>query len=305
MNPFDRLFSDSGLSLDRLRSFLEIAEAGNIARAAKGDPNRQSQYSRQLKELEGFFGVALSRKIGRRIEITEEGEKLAGMIRRQFQDLDDFRESMSGRPIVIRIGASASFLEWMVFPRLAECRELLGQAILELEPCRSADVAGGVSDGRLDFGIVREDAAPVGLKRHRLGRIGYSLFGPKSAWKAGKGIDEVFLRHPFGELMGGGQFHRGYQDFLQSKKWAPKVVTRVGSFLQLARLVRSQGIAAVLPDIAAGEFEASRFAWEPLPWNHSRPMVLVANSRSLDRIGMKSGAAAALAKRIAWERRGG
>jgi hypothetical protein len=54
MNGFDRLFARSGLSLDRLRTFLAVAAAGNPARAAKGDPTRQAQFSRQVNELEGF-----------------------------------------------------------------------------------------------------------------------------------------------------------------------------------------------------------------------------------------------------------
>ena len=72
MNEFARLFTVSGLSLDRLRTFLRVAEAGNLAKAAKGDTTRQSQFSRQIKELEAFFGVALTRRVGRRIEITDE-----------------------------------------------------------------------------------------------------------------------------------------------------------------------------------------------------------------------------------------
>ena len=70
------LFSEHGLSLDRLKSFLDVVEAGSIVKAAAGDTNRQSQYSRQIKELEVFFGAELTKRRGRRIEITEEGERL-------------------------------------------------------------------------------------------------------------------------------------------------------------------------------------------------------------------------------------
>jgi len=301
MNAFDRLFADSGLSLDRLRTFLEIAEAGNIAKAAKGDTNRQSQYSRQLKELEGFFGIALARKVGRRIEITEEGHRLAGMIRRHFSELDDFRKVMSGRPIAIRIGAAASVLEWMVLPGLAGCRAVLGEVVIELEPCRSADVARGVSDGRLDFGILREDAAPADAKRWRLGRIGYALFAPKAAWRSGAGIAGVFAGHDFGELLPGGQFHERYRDLLAQQKWAPRVVARAGSFLQLAKLVRGAGVAAVLPVTAAVEFDPAKVLSKPLPWKHERSMMLVANSRNLERVGIRPGSASALAKLLSWD----
>jgi len=301
MNNFDRLFSLTGLSLDRLRTFLEVAEAGSLSKAAKGDPTRQSQFSRQVKELEGFFGIALTRRVGRRIEITEEGHQLAGTIRRHFSELDDFRESMSGRPVGVRIGASASVLDWLVLPKLAGCRAALGEVILELEHSRTIDAASGVADGRLDFAIIRKDAAPAGMKCRSLGSIGYALFAPKAAWKGGSGIESVFSKHSFGELLPGGQFSGSYSGLLAAKAWSPRVVTRVGSFQQLARLVREEGLAAVLPRIAAVEFDPAKIKSEALPWGHERPLVLLANARSIDRAGIRPGAMEALAGLLSWK----
>lgn len=40
-----------GMSLERLDAFLAVLEAGGIARAAPGQPVRQSQLSRQISEL--------------------------------------------------------------------------------------------------------------------------------------------------------------------------------------------------------------------------------------------------------------
>lgn len=53
------LLARGGLSLDRLASLVALADARGVSAAARGDPARQSQFSRQLKELEAFFGVAL------------------------------------------------------------------------------------------------------------------------------------------------------------------------------------------------------------------------------------------------------
>src|SRR5580658_2567227 len=45
---FENLFAQSGLSLDRLKTFREIVSAGGISAAGGHDSNRQSQFSRQL-----------------------------------------------------------------------------------------------------------------------------------------------------------------------------------------------------------------------------------------------------------------
>jgi len=295
MNDFDRLFSLSGLSLDRMRSFLMVAEAGNLAKAAKGDVTKQSQYSRQIKELEGFFGVALTRRVGRRIEITPEGMRLSTIIRHQFRELDDFRKSSSGRGVSIRLGSQGSVIDWLVVPRLAEIRKLLGAALVELEHMRSADVVRAVADGRLDFGIVREDAVPAKIKRWKLGSVGYSLFAAKALVKGCPSVEKALQECPVAELLPGGQFAERFHQWLVSKRLNPEFFARVSSFTDLARIVQSGHAAAMLPELAAVDLDPKRFKRWPVTAIPPRKMALIANPRSLDRSGITPGIAAKLA----------
>ena len=78
---FERVFAESGLSLDRLRALVEVGAAGSIVRAAGGDPGRQSQYSRQIKELEDFFQTGLVERHGKGIRLTAGGRELARISR--------------------------------------------------------------------------------------------------------------------------------------------------------------------------------------------------------------------------------
>ena len=298
MNEFDQLFSISGLSLDRMRSFLWVAEAGNLAKAAKGEASKQSQFSRQIKELEGFFGVALTRRIGRRIEITAEGLRLAGLIRRHFGEVDDFREAMNGRPVCVRIGTQGSLIDWLLVPRLAACRDALGGALVELEQFRSADIVRSVTDGRLDFGIVRNNAVTAGMKCWKLGMIGYALFGPTSIWKAGVTVEDVLRSVAVGELLPGGQYSTLWREWLEEAKIKPQVVVRMPSFVHLARMTRETGLAAVLPEIAEVDFDPKKIVGKPMPWKNDRQIVLIANPRSLDRSGIRPGAAEKLAEAL-------
>ena len=57
---FEELFGKRGLSLDRLQTLCEIADKGSIGEATKGNTNRQTQFSRQVGELEKFLrgGIA-------------------------------------------------------------------------------------------------------------------------------------------------------------------------------------------------------------------------------------------------------
>ena len=83
--------------MDRLANFCAVADEGSIAIVAKGDPSRQSLISRQIRELESFFGVELVRRKGRGLEITEAGRELAAIGRKNFKGLEDYSARCRGR----------------------------------------------------------------------------------------------------------------------------------------------------------------------------------------------------------------
>lgn len=286
MIEFDRLFSVGGLSLDRMRAFLLVAELGGVAAAAKGDAVRQSQYSRQIKELEGYFGIALTRLVGRRIVITEEGRRLAEMIRRHFSELDDFRESASGRPVCVRIGAQGSVLDWLLLPVLQRSREIFGGALMEYEQHRSAEIVAAVADGRLDFGVVRADAVHSGMRKWRVGVLRYAVFAPAAMWRPGVSPERLLETAEMGGLLPGGEFQERLLEWFALQGTTPRIIARMPSFLQLASLMRVSGLPGVLPEIAAVEFNPRKFEARRPRWNLSRELVLVANRRSLDRSGI-------------------
>src|SRR6185436_3332087 len=112
--------SRKGLSLDRLQAFLAITEAGGIARAAPNQPVRQSQLSRQLKELETALGRSLFVRKGRRLEPTEAGARLARVVRELKWGLAQ-SVATSGQ-LRVRLAAGDSVLTWLVLPLLGRLR---------------------------------------------------------------------------------------------------------------------------------------------------------------------------------------
>src|SRR5258708_4260838 len=107
---FEKLLSEGGLSLDRLKALLEVGAAGGIAKATQGDPVRQSQYSRQIKELENFFQVKLAERQGRGIRLTDPGRELARISRFFLLGLSNFQRGCLADEQSFRIGTSATFI---------------------------------------------------------------------------------------------------------------------------------------------------------------------------------------------------
>ena len=123
--------------MDRLRVLCEVAEAGSLVRAAGSDPVRQSQFSRQLKELEDFFGVELTRRHGKGLVLTEHGQELVQIARESIGRLHDFQLRAGNQPLTFSIGGGDSLVQWLVLPRLAALQKNLPNINLRLQNLRT------------------------------------------------------------------------------------------------------------------------------------------------------------------------
>src|SRR6185436_19506222 len=115
---FEKLFAESGLSLDRLKAFLSVGAAGSIVKATRGDSVKQSQYSRQIKELEDFFRTKLVERHENGMRLTANGKELARISRFFLLGLSNFQRGCLAEEQVFRIGASATFTQTFLTPVL-------------------------------------------------------------------------------------------------------------------------------------------------------------------------------------------
>src|SRR5260370_42150259 len=149
---FSRLFAESGLSLDRLRALLEVGAAGSIVKAANGDPVRQSQYSRQIKELEDFFCTRLIERQGKGTRLTPCGKELARISRFFMLGLSNFQRGCLAEEQTFRIGASATFIRQFLLPVLS--RSPKAGATYATEVVNDSEIERRLHDLTLDFGVV-------------------------------------------------------------------------------------------------------------------------------------------------------
>ena len=101
MNKIDR----NPLNSDLLRSFLLIAETGNLTHAANRLGRTQSAVSVQLRNLEDSLGVALFDRSVKGMQLTNAGERLLPKAEAAVAQLQDmqvlFEKPLTGR---LRIG---------------------------------------------------------------------------------------------------------------------------------------------------------------------------------------------------------
>ena len=280
---FAELLQQGGLSLDRLQSFCLVAQAGGVTRAAKGDPARQSLFSRQIKELEEFFGTELIRRKARGIVLTDAGARLNNIARDCSAALTDFKSECRNQPVEVVIGTGESVIQWLLMPRLDKIREHLPNVRLKFLNLPTDEAVRRLADGAIDFAIVRRDAVARPVQARCLGYTRYSLFVPV-ALAAGHGDWAKLLNTlPLATLEGEGSFRGRLAQAAKKVGVELNIQIECSSFPLAARAVAKGSVGAILPTIAVTDLPPAVAAQVHLTFLKSfdREMCLAVNPRIL------------------------
>ncbi|MFC8448427.1 LysR family transcriptional regulator [Kitasatospora sp. NPDC057223] len=85
------------MELQHLRSFLEVSSELSFTRAARNLNYAQSSVTAQIQHLEASLGVALFDRQGRRIALTDSGERLRPMAERIVALADHAHRELTAR----------------------------------------------------------------------------------------------------------------------------------------------------------------------------------------------------------------
>ena len=144
------------MTIRHLKTFCAVCEEGGITRAAEKLCVAQPSVSQTIGELERYYGVSLFDRVGRRLVLTPEGERLRVKAQEAIASFSEFEEAARDTKArhIIRIGSSVTAGQ-MVLPRLISAIE----ATLDRVECRAiADSAAAVEqlveEGSLDLALV-------------------------------------------------------------------------------------------------------------------------------------------------------
>lgn len=255
------LINQAGISIERIDTFCRIAEVGSIAEAADKDPTRQSQFSRQLKELETAIGSTLFDRSAKPWRLTREGTELQAIASGFFQSMADLQQKVDKEKAVVRIGAGEAALNYFVIPRLATIRETSPSLRFRCQNLRTRDVNAGLLKGEIDIGVIRTDAVENGLEASPFATAEYALFVPRRLLpgKSGAGL-ELLQIIPMATLLGGGALTTGIKQVLSARGIIPSIIMEADSTSQLLHAVNNLGVAAVLPSVARDEISEEAVA---------------------------------------------
>jgi DNA-binding transcriptional LysR family regulator len=253
----------AGISLDRLLTFCKVAEAQSVSRAARGNASRQSQFSRQIKELEAFFQTKLIERCPGGVELTPAGQELHRMAEAQILGLMRFRQEQAVEPDKLRMLAPDFLINWLILPQLAKLRQIFPEARLDL----SANQGGMMiqpQDHVCGVSLCWSKPDKKTEQQNELGTLRTALFVPKAT--VAEVRDEAGIRELAQRLvLRDAGCHPVISLSTQDGKVNAGEVVGLYSDLQQADLVAAGGFAAVLPALAVQRLPEERFWRFPLP----------------------------------------
>jgi DNA-binding transcriptional LysR family regulator len=266
---FENLFAQSGLSLERLKTFREIVTAGGITAAAGDDSNRQSQFSRQLKELERYFGAELLKRGRGPAELTDAGRRLYEIVGHTLAALEEFRMTCAGQPVELVIGAGESVIQWLLLPRLAGLGTAHPRLTVAFRNLQTGEILSALEDGGLDFGVVSRFETRRFLASAPLGKLEFCLFVPSKLLPANERIkvrSDILGQLPLAMLDGSASLRQAMESEARRAGFKLNVRLRFSSYPQIAQAVANLDVAAVMPRLAANSFVSVPVRIVPLPF---------------------------------------
>jgi LysR family cyn operon transcriptional activator len=114
------------MELRHLRYFAAVVDAGGVSKAALRLRMTQPALGRQIRDLERELGVRLFDRVGRRVQLTAEGEELLRRARALLSDAESLvergRALTTGVTGLLRVGSTPQTLESLLVPFMTRFR---------------------------------------------------------------------------------------------------------------------------------------------------------------------------------------
>lgn len=248
----------SRLNYHHLYYFWQVATHGNLTQVAQSLHVSQSALSSQVRQLEDSMGTDLFERRGRKLVLTEAGQRVLGYAQDIFSKGEEL-ESLIRRGIEpeyqhIRIGIlstmSRNFIEGFINPLLQQSSN---KVRFSLHARGMANLLDGLSQHEFDLiltnaqisGMSNEDAPWQSqlIARQPLSIVGAKHIQPQHPFP--KGFDQYRWILPAANS----EIRRSFDGFCSVHQFEPDILAEADDMAMMRLLARDSGALAVLPEV--------------------------------------------------------
>ncbi|WP_454917923.1 LysR family transcriptional regulator [Xanthobacter sediminis] len=147
----------------QLKYFVQIAESGNLSRAAEVLRIAQPSLSQQMKNLEEDLGVSLLLRHARGVSLTELGQEFYDHARRILQEMDRVRDVVRSRSLNpsghVSVGLPTSACRGLGLPLISALAERQPNISLHVVEAMTGYLDDFLQMGRLDVALLYDHKA--------------------------------------------------------------------------------------------------------------------------------------------------
>ncbi|WP_404421323.1 LysR substrate-binding domain-containing protein [Thalassospira australica] len=179
------------MTLEQLAIFVAVAEREHLTKAADAIGLTPSAVSSAIKNLEGFYGVALFHRVGRRIELSETGrlflnEAKATLARARAAELT-LAELGGLQRGELNVYASQTIASYWLPPFLMQFHDQYPGISINLTIGNTKTVADAVRGGAADIGFIEGEVDEPALAMREVAEDALVVVvGPKHLWADGR-----------------------------------------------------------------------------------------------------------------------
>lgn len=153
-------------TLRQLEVFLEVAQTGNLTKAANQLNMSQSAASSALKDLESQFDLLLFDRVGKRLQLNEQGRLLRPKAEALMAMAEDLEQSLKQQATAgpLNIGATLSIGNYLAVGMVAEYMTLYPESPVNLDVENTEHIAEKVLNFELDVGLIEGEINHPDLK---------------------------------------------------------------------------------------------------------------------------------------------
>jgi len=274
------------MQLRHLKTFVAVASNLNITRAAERIHLAQSSVSEQIQALEADLNAALFDRTGRKLKLTEAGQRLLDHAHELLARADEARTAVAAAANTIAgtlaIGGLETLCAGYLPPLLAYFGTEHPEVGLQLRSAGSGDLRGGVRSGALDVSFVFGEPPDTPELKHEVvaeEELVVALpAGHRLAGQVAAGPDDL-RNEPFLVTEQGCVYRQMFEAAFADNGARPRIAVELGSIAAIQKLVAEGAGCALIPRVAA---EACNTRMVALPWtggNSPVPVSMIWHSR--------------------------
>lgn len=279
------------MDVAKLEHLERVARAGGYQPAQRRSGVPAATLKLAVSALEEELGCRLFDRVGRGVRITAAGRRLLRAVDRIRGELEAVRHDLGARegPLVepVRFAAQESYVLYFLPPRLRSFLRDHPEASFDIRHDRAAEVARRVAEGEVEFGLANDPARGFpAVAAHARFRLRPLLIlardaRPPRGLPALEALSTLPLILPDRRSEGRRRLDAAFRE----RGLRPRIVMETGGYSLIRKYVEVGLGASVIPDLAVGPGDRTRFRWYDLTGilGERRGYVLLRRRRPLSR----------------------